>query len=103
MKKSSYILTGLASAAGTVLYVSGVAWLMFNGEHMFGQKEDNFLMPVLLLLLFVISAAVTGLLVLGKPVHLYLSGLKKEALTLLLTTLGWLVIFLIAIVIFLAQ
>ena len=64
---------------------------MFNGQEIFGEVS-NFLMPLFLLLLFVISAAITGLLVLGKPVHLYLSGLKKEAFILLFATLAWLVI-----------
>jgi len=48
---------------------------------------------VFMLLLFVISASVTGLLVLGKPIHLYLSGLKKESLTMLFANMGWLVVF----------
>jgi hypothetical protein len=54
-----------------------------------------------MLLLFIISASVTGLLVLGKPIHLYLSGLKKEAFVLLFATTGWLVLFLVGITVIL--
>jgi hypothetical protein len=98
MKKSDYLLKSFISAGGVLIYVSAVAWLGFNGQTIFGKQTD-FLMPVFVLLLFVISASITGLLVLGKPIHLYLSGLKKEALTLLFATLAWLILFLIAVVI----
>jgi len=98
MKKSDYFLKGLINAAGVFAYVSGVAWLGFNNQAIFG-KQASFLMPLFVLLLFVISASVTGLLVLGKPIHLYLNGFKKEAFILLFATLAWLVLFLAAIVI----
>ena len=97
MKKSEYLLKSLINALGTFLYVSLVAWLLFNGEHAF-DNNPSFLIPVFMLLLFIISASITSLLVLGKPIHLYLNGLKKEAFILLFATLAWLVIF-IAIVI----
>lgn len=97
MKKSDYFLKGLINAAGVFVYVSAVVWLGFNNQMIFG-KPSNFLAPLFMLLLFVISAAVTGLLVLGKPIQLYSDGLKKEALTLLFVTLAWLVLFLVAIV-----
>lgn len=97
MKKTKYNLRGFVSAVGVLVYVSAVAWLGFNNQRIFGKPVD-FLMPLFVLLLFVISASITGLLVLGKPVHLYLNGQKKEAFILLFTTLAWLVIFLIAVV-----
>lgn len=98
MKKSDYFLRGLISAAGVFVYVFIIAWLGFNNQIIFG-KQASFLIPLFVLLLFVISASITGLLVLGKPIHLYLSGLKKEAFTLLFTTLAWLIFFLITVVI----
>ncbi|MBU0668225.1 MAG: hypothetical protein ABH861_01270 [Patescibacteria group bacterium] len=98
MKKAEYTLKGSLYALGVLAYTSAVAWLMFNGEAIFGKASD-FLMPLFLLLLLIISASITGLLVLGKPIHLYLSGHKKEAFTLLFSTLAWLALFAIAIVI----
>ena len=98
MKKPDYFLKSLINAAGVFMYVSAVAWLSFNSQTIFGSKPDNFLAPLLVLLLFIISASITGLLVLGKPIHLYVKGLKKEATTLLFATLAWLVLFLIAVV-----
>ena len=97
MKKSGYFLKSLLIAIGVFVYVSAVAWLGFNNQRIFG-KPANFLTPLFVLLLFVISALVTGLLVLGKPVHLYLSGLKKEAFTLIFATLSWLILFIIIVV-----
>jgi hypothetical protein len=97
MKQSEYFIKGFLSALGVFAYTSAVAWLFFNGHAIF-NKPDNFLMPLLMLLLLIISASVTGLMVLGKPIHLYLSGFKKEAFTLLFATLGWLVFFAIAVV-----
>jgi len=97
MKKSEYILKSLINALGVLVYVSIVAFLIFNGEHIFDNKP-SFLIPLFMLLLFIISASVTGLLVMGKPIHLYLSGLKKEAFILLFTTLVWLVLFIIVII-----
>ena len=77
-----------------------MAWLGFNNQIIFGE-EDSFLTPLFTLLLFVVSASITGLLVLGKPVLLYLNGQKKEALTLLFATLVWLVMFLIGVMLIL--
>jgi len=98
MKKSEYILKSLINALGVFVYVAIVAWLLFNGEHAFDDKP-SFLIPVFMLLLFIISASVTSLLVLGKPIHLYLSGFKKEAFTLLFATLAWLILFVIIVMI----
>ena len=100
MKKSEYFLKSLVSAAGVFLYTSAVAWLMFNAHQIFG-KPDNFLMPLFLLLLFVISASITGLLVLGRPIHLYMNDLKKEAFILLFSTLAWLIFFAFLVVLIL--
>ena len=97
MKKSEYFLKSLLNAAGVVLYTSAVALLMFHGQKIFGRPA-NFLLPLFMLLLLIISASITGLLVLGKPIHLYLNGLKKEAFTLLFATLAWLIFFAVLII-----
>jgi hypothetical protein len=76
-ESSKLILRGALSAIGVFIYVAAVAWLMFNGEKFFG-KATSFWMPVALLLLFVLSAAITGLLVLGKPILLYFNGEREN-------------------------
>ena len=78
-------------AFGVVAYISFVATIMQFGNQFFGPK-DTFLTPVLVLLLFVLSAAVTAGLALGRSVLWYWDGQKKEALTLLAATVAWLVI-----------
>lgn len=98
MKKSEYILKSLINALSVLIYTSAVVWMLFNGQAIFG-KASSFLMPLFILLLFIISASITSLLVLGKPIHLYLSGLKKEAFVLLFATLSWLVFFVIVVAI----
>lgn len=98
MKNFNYVWQSLLAAAGTVVYVSAVAWLMTNAERWFGGDDKTVLNPIIFLLMFVISATVTGSLVLGRPIHLYLSGLKREAFIFLGSTLGWLVLCLVVIV-----
>lgn len=101
MKTSTYIGKSFWGAAGVLVYVSLVAWIMNHSAAWFGNKPDNFLAPLLVLLLFVTSATITGLLVLGRPVNLYLEGHKKEAWTMLFWTVGWLVVFLIGVAVIL--
>lgn len=101
MKKDDYFIMSLLRAVATFAYVSGVAWLLSNGERFFGEEPRTFLIPVFMLLLFIVSASITGFLVLGKPILLYLNGEKKEAVTMLFATLGWLCAFLVAVAIFL--
>jgi hypothetical protein len=83
-------------ALGEGIYISLVALLMFSVEKLFGQKPDPVIIaPIAFLLLFVISASISGALILGKPLMLYLDGKKKEALWLFGFTLAWLFLFLI--------
>ena len=83
-------------ALGEGTYITLVAILMFTVEKLFGSKPDPAVIaPIALLLLFVISASISGALILGKPMMLYLDGQKKEAVQLFGLTLAWLVLFLI--------
>jgi hypothetical protein len=86
MKNSKLILYAFVQSVGIFIYTSGVAWFLFNGERFFG-KTDSFWQPLSILLLLVVSAAVTGSLVFVKPIYLYLEGLKKEAIKLLIYTI----------------
>jgi hypothetical protein len=86
MKISKLELQSLVHSLGVLVYVSGVAWIMQNGERIFGH---NFWGPVVLLLLFVFSALITGLLVLGRPIYLFLNGEKTDAVKMLFYTVGW--------------
>ncbi len=96
MKTSQSVWRGFLDAIGAAVYIGLVSWLLSKGEQWFGGKPDNFFMPVFMILLFVISATVTSLLVLGKPAMMYHDGQKKEAFALLGWTIGWLVLCVIA-------
>ncbi|MDZ4216710.1 MAG: hypothetical protein U1C97_00130, partial [Candidatus Gracilibacteria bacterium] len=48
--------------------------------------------PMAMLMLFIVSASITGSLVLGKPLLLAMKGKTKEGLILLLTTVLFLAI-----------
>jgi len=94
------ILIGLAQAAGVLAYVAAISWIITNGEYLFG-KMPTVWGPILMLLLLVFSAAVTGSLVFAKPVILYLQDRKVEGLGLLFLTLSFLLIFIVGIIVFL--
>ncbi|MFC1656456.1 hypothetical protein ACFL14_00605 [Patescibacteria group bacterium] len=79
-------------SVGVLFYIFCVAMLMNYGDQIFG-KMDNILGPIAFLLLFVISALIVSMLVLGKPIILYLDQKKKEAIELLIYTVAWLLAF----------
>ncbi len=70
MKPQNYILKSFINAVWVFIYTSAVAWVLFHGKEIFGGAQ-TFFIPLFLLLLFIISALITGLLVLGKPIYLY--------------------------------
>lgn len=83
----------LINSAGTVLYVIAVALFMYYGTLIKIGRSNSILIPIALLLLFVLSASVTGYLMLSKPAQMYLDGKKKEALSLLTKTIIFFGIF----------
>ncbi|MCL4417394.1 MAG: hypothetical protein M1365_11970 [Actinobacteria bacterium] len=85
------IKRALVDSFGTALYIVLVVSFLFSLQA-FNSHEDIMLIPVAMLLLFVSSAAITGFLVFGKPVMLYIDGKKREAVMLLGYTLCILVL-----------
>jgi len=68
-------------------YIVLVASLMFFGSR-FAGGPDTVLVPIAMLSLFVLSAAVMGYLFLLQPALMYLDGEKKEAIHLFAKTLA---------------
>jgi len=97
MTKIKLFWQSAMSVTGVLIYVMLISLLMINGDKLFG-KMDGYIGPVAFLMLFVFSVAVTGLLVLGRPTYLFLSGEKAEAVKLFFYTLTWM--FVIVLVVF---
>jgi hypothetical protein len=94
MKKIELLKWSLIDSVAVLAYIFLVVLFMRHAEKIFG-KVDTILTGVAVLSLFVLSAAVTSALVLGRPVLFYLDGLKKEAIKLFCLTVGWLFVFLV--------
>jgi hypothetical protein len=84
------------AVVGEVAYVVIIITFMQNAQKLFGNVPE-YLAGITMLLLLVISAAISGGLVLGKPILMYFDGQKKEALLQFIATIGWLILFLIII------
>jgi len=91
------IKRAFADSVGTAAYIILVASFVFSLKS-FPELKDTAFIPIAMLLLFVCSAAITGFLVFGKPIMLYIDRKKKEAVSLLGYTLG--ILFLITLVSF---
>ena len=82
MKKPFYFAG--AAAAYIVLIVSGINLV---GNTMRDQEETIFI-PMAMLGLFVLSAAIMGFLFLSEPLKLFLEDHKQEAVSFFLKTVG---------------
>ncbi len=94
MNNKDIIKWSLINSLGVVVYVALVSTVMQNGEKTFGEMK-NYVGPMAFLLLFVFSALVTGLLILGRPVYLFLDSVSKEAVKMLIYTVGWMFVIII--------
>lgn len=95
--KTNLIWYSLGHAALILAYIALVAGGMFYAEAIFGSVEETFLIPVGMLMLLVLSAAVMGTLIFARPVLMYLDGQKKEAVQFLGYIIGWLLVLTIIV------
>lgn len=98
MKLEKFSLPFLAflQATGVLVYVSLISLLVFNGNKIFGPV-GGFLGPVAFLLLFIVSAMITGSLSLARAGFLFWEKKYKDSFTLTGWTLGWCVFYLLLI------
>jgi len=96
-KEPKPIWHSLGHSILVLLYASLVAFVMSHANQWF-PGPDTAWTPVAVLMLFVLSATITGTLVLGRPILMYMDGKKKEALQFFGYTVGWL--FLMTVVAF---
>ena len=97
MKKINLTVIALKQALGVFVYVFLVSLFMNNAAAVFGTDKSVW-QPVAFLMLFVVSAAITGYIVLGKSVMLFLDGAKKEGVKLLMMTLGWMALIMFLVI-----
>jgi uncharacterized membrane protein len=88
------IAQGFLLALGEGAYIALVALVMRYAATIV-PKDPSILGFTTFITIFVLSAAVTGSLIIGKPILLYLDGKKKEAVTLFAFILGWLFVSLL--------
>jgi len=101
MSYNKLIKISLLQSIIAAVYIIIVSFLLSNGEKFFG-KNDNIFGGVAILLLFVVSAAIMAVTVLGRSILMYLEGHKKEAIKLFFLTLFWLICITIALFVGLA-
>ena len=87
MNTSNIFQKAATNALATAVYVTVVGLFMSHASSIFGE-HDKVVTPVVVLMLLVLSAAVTGSLLFGAPAMYYVDGKKKEALQLLAYTLA---------------
>lgn len=83
---------GLFSAVGEIAYIGLVASFMWTAGNFFPMVDAQIFGMVLMLTLFVLSAVISGLIVLGYPIYIALKGDVKKALVLI----GWTSFFLVS-------
>ena len=86
------------NALSIALYVTILVLSVFYLGKPLQNHPDTILIPIGMLTLLVFSAALTGTLMLGRPIIWYLEGKKKEALQLLMCTM--LILLIITIIVF---
>ena len=77
----------LINALAAALYIVVVASVMYYGLRLAGETE-TVIVPIAVISLFTLSAAVMGYLFLYQPLQLYFDGEKKSAVSLFLQTVA---------------
>jgi len=82
----------LLNASSAALYIVGIV-LVINEITSREALQQTILIPLAVLSLFVLSAAVMGFLFGYEPFQLYFSNQKKEAVVFFLKTIGFFAVF----------
>jgi hypothetical protein len=80
----SPLLNALAASTYIGILVFGMSHVAEIGHN----KPDTMMIPMFMLSLFVLSAALMGFLFFSRPLELYIEHKKKEALTFFWKTVG---------------
>ncbi len=77
----------LINALAALVYITLVATIMFNGNKMAGP-DKSIIVPMAIMSLFSLSAAIMSYIFGSEPLQLYLDGKRKEAVKLFLQTVA---------------
>ena len=97
VEKNSIAKHAFLNALGATLYVALVAAFMSNIQKLIGPAKDGPLSAMSFLMVFVLSAAIMGTLIFGRPLLWYFDGNKKQAILLAINTIGIFAIFTIGV------
>ncbi|HBG81236.1 TPA: hypothetical protein DDW69_00150 [candidate division CPR2 bacterium] len=86
------LLKTFRNTSGAAVYMFLVSQVMQNGSKLFGEKDSMFT-PLVVLLLFSLSAAVVGGLVFGQSIILFLNKKNSEGIKAAIYSIGWLGIY----------
>ncbi len=86
MNKNPFVNAGLAA-----LYIVLLVTLMFKINP--DERGETIFVPITMLSLFVLSAAVMGYLFVYRPLELHLDNQRKEALSFFFKTVGTFAVF----------
>ena len=99
--KTNIIKNAGLNAVLSVLYISLIGSFLFYTPKIFdSEKPDTVFAPILMLSLLVLSVAVMGILIFGKPLLWYMDNRRHDAVSLLAYTLG--IFFVITLIISMA-
>jgi len=92
----------IAIGAGTLefIYIMLIAWLFFGAQNtFFGSDAPEGFYFALMLIILVISAAISGVLVLGYPAYLiYIKKIREGIFTLVVTLITLMVYFILGLI-----
>jgi hypothetical protein len=101
MNSKSVIKYAFIHALVALVYIGLVALLIANGETLFGKMQGALAVSAFLLTL-VVSVAVMGVVIFGRPLMWYLDSKKKEGVELALCTIGFLLLIVVMVFVMLA-
>lgn len=94
-KRFSLPFIAFLQASGLVIYIILISIFFNYVTPSFNHQIDEFYAPIIMLLVFIISAVISALLVLGRAGFLFWEKRYKESFTLVAYTVGWGIIYLI--------
>lgn len=92
-------------ATGAAVYIAIIVLIMQITSHLLQSQNGTFVIPMTVLSLFVLSAAIMGFLFLSEPLYLLAANKKQEAIAFFFKTVGFFACYLglFAILVFLTS